>query len=358
MSAFLLGVGTSLPQHRFDLEDCVESLKLWYSQAPGRPELPLAKAEMAFRNAGVSNRYSVTTVDKLLTHRPLGEKNRAFIQESVPLAESAIKSVLDESSFSAEDIDLLITTSCTGFSIPALDATLINRLPFRSNVKRLPVTELGCAAGVSSLRLAMDYLKAYPSQAVLTCSVELATLTFQPTDYSADHIISSAIFGDGAGAAILVGPDHPRSASGQMQINGNYSTFFPNTEDFMGFDLEETGFHIFLSPRIPAFVKRTLVPEVQKFLERVDTPTIQDWLVHPGGPKILDAIEDSLGIQRGSLVDSRLIFQNVGNLSSATIYFIISKFLSRTPADGREVGILAVGPGFQMELVTGITGAT
>lgn len=357
--ARVAGVASAFPPHEFTQAEAFALIRRWLEGRSHQPaELPLDKIEQAFRNAGVSRRASALPIDCLLEPRPLGEKNRDYLHHAAALGAEAVRRVLEQTGRDASEIDLVISTSCTGFAIPALDARLLNLFPFRPDVRRLPVTELGCAAGVAALRLGHDFLRAYPGSRVLIVAMELPTLTFQPGDVSADHLVSCAIFGDGAAALVL--DDEP---SPGLRITGTSSHFFSGTEEFMGYDLESTGFHIFLSRRIPRFIGETLMPAVAEMARAHGASGAGEdhpmrWLVHPGGPKILDAVEKALGLEAGGLVTSRDILREHGNISSVTILLVLEAYLKE--AHGRrgtggmreeQVGILAVGPGFQVDLV-------
>lgn len=345
----IAGIACAVPQYRFSQNDAMNFMRRWLDRAPASFELSIEKVIQAFENSGVESRYSVLPIDKLLEARTLGEKNRIYIEEARGLAEEAVAKLFSSASRGPEAIDLIITTSCTGFMIPSLDAWLVNRFAFRDDVRRMPLTELGCAAGVAALRFAYDHLRAYPGSTVLVIATELPTLTFQPEDFSADHLISCAIFGDGAAAVLLTDEPGPGFA-----IHRTASHFFRGTSDFMGFDLEETGFHIFLSRRIPRFMRETLMPAVQKLAPEIVGGNLPNrWLVHPGSSKILDAVEEALELPRGELTASREVLRRFGNLSSATIFFVIDEYLRSNPPAGERPAILAVGPGFQVDLVMG-----
>lgn len=340
----ILGISTALPEERFEQARAVQALRRWLAEGPP-PEIPLERVVRVFENAGVETRHSLMPVEALLTERPLGEKNRAYMEGAKRLGEAALRALFDRTGVAPGEVDLFITTSCTGFMIPSLDAHLMNRLPFRPDVRRLPVTELGCAAGAAAFRLALDHLRAYPGHTVLVLAAEFPTMNFQPSDRSADHLISTAIFGDGV-AAMLLG-DRPGPG---LRVLETSTRFFPGTSDFMGFDVEATGFHIFLSPKIPAFVAADLVPALRGFLSNGDGAPVDAWLVHPGGPKILDSFEDALGLPRRGLRESRDVLRRVGNLSSATVFFVLERYLEAgVPREGARQVVAAVGPGFQAD---------
>jgi alkylresorcinol/alkylpyrone synthase len=135
----------------------------------------------------------------------------------------------------------LVSVSCTGFMIPAVDAHVAEALGLGPRLARLPITESGCAGGVVGLARAADYLAAYPDRAVLLLALEFSSLTFQRSDRSATNVVSSAIFGDGGAAAVLVGPRHPRAGEVRLRLRDRESVFFPGTAHLMGFELRNTG---------------------------------------------------------------------------------------------------------------------
>ncbi len=366
-NARVAGIASVFPEHAFTQEEAFGLVERWLTSSatsvpaaaavPGvlaagvSPELPLEKIKHAFEHAGVRARAAALPIDELLSPRTLGEKNRLYLEHAERLGIAAIEKVLAKTGVEASAIDLIISTSCTGFAIPSLDARLVNRFGFRPDVRRLPITELGCAAGVAALRFGQDFLRAYPGSKVLVVAMELPTLTFQPTDFTADHLVSCAIFGDGAAALIL---DDERAPG--IALTGSASRFFPGTEAFMGYDLEATGFHIFLSRRIPRFIGETLMPAVSDLVrtQSVAAPPAR-WLVHPGGPKILDAVEKALGLSHGGLTTSRDVLRDHGNISSVTIFLVMEEYLrtleARDLRSNETLGILAVGPGFQVDVV-------
>ena len=343
------GIATAVPtcSIKQDLAEAIASR--WLSECVSTPEVSIPKAIQIFRNAGVDTRYSVLPVEEITQERDFREKNLLYMKYGKALGEKALKSVFEKTGVKPMDIDLFITVSCTGFMIPSLDAHLMNRFPFRPNVRRLPVAELGCAGGASSLIMASDYIRAYPNSNVLILSLELCTLNVQSTDTSADHVISTALFGDGAAAAIVTG----KPGNG-LHILSTATRFFPHTLDFMGYDVEKTGLHIFLSPEIPRFILENISPQMEFILSEsgLRVEDIDSWLFHPGSSRILKALEKGLNIDKAKLAASTEVLRNYGNLSSATIFFIIDNYLRD---EQRQIGsyqvIGAVGPGFGFDTV-------
>ena len=246
-----------------------------------------------------------------------------------------------------EEIDLIITVSCTGVMIPSLDAHLVNAMGFRSNVRRLPITELGCAAGASAIARGRDFLLAFPRGRVLIVAVELASLTFQRGSLSQANLISSILFGDGAAAAVMCGQDAP----GPRVLDAE-SYLFPDSIDAMGFDLKETGLHIVLSRDVPDMIRGRIRDLVRCFLERrgLVAEGIDVFVLHPGGRKLLLAIEEELALPRQRTQPSWDVLAEYGNLSSASVLFVLHEWLTRRrPAPGSLGLMAAFGPGFTAE---------
>jgi predicted naringenin-chalcone synthase len=264
------------------------------------------------------------------------------------LGEQVARQCLQQANLAPGAVDLVITTSCTGFMIPSLDAYLANSLGFSAHVKRLPVTELGCAAGASALSRAFDYIRAFPTHTVLVVAVELPSLTFQMRDLSPANIVSSALFGDGAAAVLLRG----ETITNKPCIVATESTLFPQTTDLMGFELKDAGLHIVLSAEIPEVVCERVPDLLTQFLER-QRLTISDLthlLLHPGGRRVLDGLSQCLGLSAEQTRISRAILRDYGNLSSASVLFILDRFLgSERPRPGDWGLLLAFGPGFSAE---------
>jgi alkylresorcinol/alkylpyrone synthase len=234
--------------------------------------------------------------------------------------------------------------------IPSLDAHLINLMGFRSNVHRMPFTELGCAAGAMALGRAADYLKAHPGGNVLIIAVELPSLTFQRKDISQANLISSILFGDGAAAVLVTAKPRPRRP--QILVSETYT--FPDSLNAMGFDLRDSGFHILLSKDVPELIGGQIADLVDGFLTRngKTRADIKGWILHPGGARLLGKIEAELGLDKKDTQPSWDILGNVGNLSSATILFILQEWLDNRPLKPGDFAFAAAfGPGFSAEFL-------
>lgn len=343
--ATIASVATALPQHTITQEQVKAYLGLAFSLEPARLEAMLGVVD----NAQVCKRHLAFPPDYVIQPRPLSQISREYQEQSVRLGTEAATKALAVAGLEPRDVDLLLTVSCTGFMIPSLDAHLINDLGFRSNVRRLPITELGCAAGAAALGCAADYVRAYPDATALVVSVEIPSLTFQRRDLSQAHLISCILFGDGAAGAVVTG----RPAAG-ARIIGTDSFLFPHSLDAMGFDLKESGFHIVLSKDVPQMIRSNIGELVVRLLERhsLKRDQLSFYLFHPGGQRVLTYMEQELGLDAGQTAASWHVLHQYGNLSSATVLFVLDEFLKRgTPARG-EYGLMAAfGPGFSSEML-------
>ena len=300
-------------------------------------------------NAQVHQRHSIFPVEYIVTPRSLEQLSLEYKEHAIRLGCEAAERCLANAGMNPPDIDMIITVSCTGFMIPSLDAHLIELMGFRSNVRRLPLTELGCAAGAMALARATEFVRASPGTSVLIVAVELPTLTFQRGDLSQAHLISSVLFGDGAAAAVIT--DRPMSGP---QIVDSDTYTFPTSLDAMGFDLRDSGFHIVLSKDVPQMIREKIRMLVDTFLQRsgLSRDNLSAFLLHPGGQKLLSYVEQELELDRADTQLSWDVLGEYGNLSSATILFILHAFLTtRTMSRGAYALAAAFGPGFSAELL-------
>jgi alkylresorcinol/alkylpyrone synthase len=218
----------------------------------------------------------------------------------------------------------------------------------RADTKRLPITEMGCAAGAVGLSRAREYLKGFPDHRVLLLSVELPTLTFQHDDLSMDNIVSAIIFGDGAAATVLSGS----ASNGDPEIFASRTTTLPDSTHLMGFDLGAKGFQIRLSKEIPGAVRAKVRPMLDEFLGEsgLCLDDVTHLIFHPGGKRILEVYRDELGIPEDSLRFSKKVLRECGNVSSGTVLMVLDEIIRYGEAQRGDTGlILAMGPGFSIE---------
>jgi 1,3,6,8-tetrahydroxynaphthalene synthase len=300
------------------------------------------------RNSGVERRHLVQSLTATLRERSFARRNQVFVHEARRLGKDAASAALAAAGLSALEIDLIITTSCTGIMIPSLCAHLLPEMGFRASTKRLPITELGCAAGAVALSRAREFCQAYPGANVLIVATEFCSLTFQPQDLSFQALVGATLFGDGAAACVVRGKEVPG-----LWLEANASFLFPNSLGFMGFELRDTGLHLVLDKGIPDAVQRQIAPVVHGFLHSngLRARDLGFVCLHPGGRRILEELERVLELPNKSAAASWECLAEVGNLSSASIFVVLKNLFERHAPPPQARGFIAgFGPGFSAEM--------
>jgi alkylresorcinol/alkylpyrone synthase len=346
---------TALPGHFCSQEQLTELLAaFWPGKASGLESL------LHFHRAvRVDGRYLALPLQEY--HEVLQSfqgRNDAWTRVAVDLGTRVIEELLESSSLSAADIDLVAFTTVTGIAVPSIEARLMNRIPFRSDLKRMPLFGLGCLGGVAGLSRLNDYLVGHPRQNALLLSIELCSLTLQPDDLSPANLVSSGLFGDGAAAVLVRGDEldslpSPQGAVQVPRIVASRSVFFPETERVMGWDLVESGFRVVLSPAVPEYAKQ-LRGHAEDFLREhgLAVTDVERWVAHPGGPKVMQALEQAFELHPSALDRSWRSLSEVGNLSSASVLFILHETLREPPPAPGSYGLmLAMGPAFCAEMI-------
>jgi len=286
------------------------------------------------------------------------DSNNAFIRIACEMGEKVINAALGEAGVRADQVDLIMATSITGIATPSIETRLVPIVGFRDDIKRLPLFGLGCAAGAAGIGRVHDYLIGHPDEIAVLLSVELCSLTLQLDDLSMANIVSSGLFGDGAGAVVMLGENRARElGTGGPRVVDTKSRLYPKTEDAMGWNIGASGFRIFLSAAVGETVSKYLGEEIAGFLEdhQLTSSEIHRWVAHPGGPRILEALASSLSLNDGELDVSWKSLSAKGNLSSAAVIHILRDVMDgngiEKPIPGRSGLLLAMGPGFSSELV-------
>lgn len=307
--------------------------------------------ERLHTNTCVDGRYLACPMEEYLGLDTFGKTNEAWRQSAQELGEQAVSGALTHSGLDKSLLGSFTFMSITGICSPSVDALLVNRMNLPRTIKRVPVFGLGCVGGAAGIARAADYVKAYPDQVALLLSVELCSLTLQRDDLSVANLISSGLFGDGAAAVLVAGA---AVQSDGPEIVATRSSFYPDTERVMGWDVSETGFKIVLSPEVPDVVTKNLRRDVDGFLgdHGLTRADIGCWIFHTGGPKILRATQDALGVGQEAIQVSWDCLRRTGNLSSSSVLFVLEEvFKNRRPAAGTWSLLGAMGPAFCSELL-------
>lgn len=346
MAVRVLSVAKQLPKYTRETKDILPYIELWLE---GQDERFKRKVLKIFEHAAVDRRYSIMDAEEVFSKTSFEAKNDLYIRESIKLAEKSLLKALNKAQLGPGDLDFIITVSCTGIMIPSLDAYLINRLRLKQDIVRLPVTEMGCAAGVSGMLYAKNFLKANPNKRAAVIAVESPTATFQLDDYSMANIVSAAIFGDGCSSVILT--SYGDETGPEIKDESMYHFF--NAEHMMGFKLVDTGLRMVLDQTVPQTIADHFPNIIGPFLAKNDL-TIEDidhLIFHPGGKKILQTVEELFGTMGKNIDDTKEVLRLYGNMSSATVLYVLERFMDRKLPKGDKGIMLSFGPGFSAQRI-------
>jgi alkylresorcinol/alkylpyrone synthase len=339
----LTALATAVPPHRLDQSNVVERVEQLFGRSPDFERLI-----SVYANSGIRCRYSVMPFEWFDEPHDWPERNRAYLAGALELLESAAGRALDRAGVGLEDVGAIVTVSTTGIATPALDAMLMGRMGFPRHTERLPIFGLGCAGGALGLGKAATLAASMPHKVVLFLVVELCTLQFRRDDLSRSNIVATALFGDGAAAAVLRGDG--QGAGPRVVAHGEHT--WPESLDIMGWDVAEDGLKAIFSRDIPRLVTAELAPVVHDFLGRNGTALgdIARFICHPGGPKVIDAYEAVFGAGFAGVAEARRSLADFGNMSAASVMFVLDQVLAQPPDGGRAL-LTALGPGFSAGFV-------
>ncbi len=346
MKVKITTVAKQLPAHSRKTAEVIPFVKQWMSGQDNRFQRKVIKI---FEGAGVDKRYSIMDPVEVFTNTSFEERNEIYVREITKLGKQCLQNALQKAQWKSSDIDFIITVSCTGIMIPSVDAYLINELEMRQDVVRLPVTEMGCAAGVSGIIYAKNFLKANPGKRAAVIALEAPTATFQLEDFSMVNIVSAAIFGDGAACVLL----SSNESDGGPEILDEEMYHFYDATEMMGFKLVNTGLQMILDKEVPQKIAEHFPAIVHPFLQKNDLKIEQvDHLIfHPGGRKIVETVEDLFGSLGKNIDDTKEVLKLYGNMSSATVLYVLERFMDQEPPSGDLGLMLSFGPGFSAQRV-------
>jgi alkylresorcinol/alkylpyrone synthase len=354
----ILSVAEAVPEFEIKQERAVDFARELFSDSFKDIERLLK----AFQNGQIEKRHIVKEIDWYKEDRSFAEKNNAYIESAVTLGMQAIVNCLENDTFltrkiNCEEIDAIFYISTTGMATPSIEARIMNLLPFQEHTKRIPIWGLGCAGGAAGLSRAFEYCTAFPDAMVVVLSVELCSLTFQRNDYSKSNLIGTSLFADGVACALICGNevnlDELSAKKTAPAIIDTQSTLMPDSLDVMGWDIRDQGLFVVFSRDIPSIIEEWLKPNVSKFLtqNKLELSEIDHFIAHPGGKKVIDAYIKSLGIPAFMTDISLEVLKQYGNMSSATILYVLRRFMELGGEAGTYGLCTALGPGFSSELL-------
>jgi predicted naringenin-chalcone synthase len=346
MSVKIKCVAKQLPKYSRTTQEIIPFLDSWLV---GQEDRFIRKVKKIFEGAAVDKRYSIMDPLEVFTNTSFEERNDIYVREIIDLGEKVLDKALKKAGWAPQDLDYIITVSCTGIMIPSLDAYLINSLKLRQDIVRLPVTEMGCAAGISGIIYAKNFLQANPGKKAAVIAVESPTATFQLDDFSMANIVSAAIFGDGAACVLLSSCE---DENGPEIIAEEMYHFYDNIH-MMGFKLTNSGLQMVLDIDVPDTIAFHFPDIIHPFLEKnnLKMEDIDHLIFHPGGKKIVQTVED-LFFDLGKNIDyTKEVLRLYGNMSSATVLYVLERFMDNHPKKGSKGLMLSFGPGFSAQRV-------
>lgn len=346
MSVKIKCVSKQLPEFSRTTDEIIPFLDAWLI---GQDSRFIRKVKKIFEGATVDKRYSIMDPIEVFTNTSFEERNDIYVREVIHLGTKVLDKALQKALWKPEDLDYIITVSCTGIMIPSLDAYLINKLNLRQDIVRLPVTEMGCAAGISGIIYAKNFLKANPGKRAAVVAVESPTATFQLDDFSMANIVSAAIFGDGAACVLL---SSHNDDEGPEVIDEEMYHFY-EAEHLMGFKLTNSGLQMILDIEVPETIASHFPDIINPFLEKnkLSIDDLDHLIFHPGGKKIVKTVENLFADLGKDINDTKEVLRLYGNMSSATVLYVLERIMDAKPKKGSKGLMLSFGPGFSAQKV-------
>ncbi|MBL0882548.1 MAG: type III polyketide synthase [Chitinophagaceae bacterium] len=354
----IISIATAVPQFCHLQEDIL----LYMSHAFQLDDTEKRKLKFMYHQSGIKQRFSVlpdfseksaenffASRDGRKIERSLEHRLKIYDESSVHLSIKAIQQCIS-GLISEKEITHLITVSCTGMTAPGLDIKLVEELKLNKNIFRTSVNFMGCYAAIHALKLADMIAQGTPNANIIIVAVELCTLHFQTTA-NEDNIGSSLLFADGCAAVLLSNNIHREQ---KIRIDGFYSQIAIEGKSDMAWELGSKGFQMKLSGYIPQLIEADIESLLSGALEErgMTKESIHHWCIHPGGKRILDSIQRKLNLSSDSLMQSRTVLNEYGNMSSPTILFVLKRFFENNYRSNENILGMAFGPGLTMETFT------
>lgn len=367
MHPLLHAVGTAVPAYRYPQASAREVMERWL-----RPDRRTRKLlERVYARSGIDFRHSV--VGDFLPEPPrdgvpplffdpeagtfrsptTGERNDRYAREVGPMAAAAAQDAFRRApGLRPQQVTHLVTVSCTGFATPGVDLHLVDALGLRADVERTHVGFMGCFAAFPALRLARAFCALDPDAVVLVVCVELCSLHLQPKD-DVDAVLSASVFADGAAAALVaMGP--PRGSGRALRLEATSTAVARDGADAMAWTIGDHGFDMVLTSYVPRVLEAEVAGAVAPLLTRggLTADDVAWWAVHPGGRAIVDKVVQGLALPEPAVAASRAVLRDVGNMSSATVLFVLQRLMDPDlpgPVAGEAVAALAFGPGLTVD---------
>ncbi len=342
MSAIRIkGVATAVPKYVYDQAQVRQVVEGLFSERVDN----LDRLLRVFDHLHIDRRHFARDPQWYAADHGFAQLNQLFTEAATELSCEAASTVMAQAGVSAAEVAGVVVVTTTGMMTPSLDAVLIQELDLPLTSRRLPIVGLGCAGGVAGLARAAELSSTCSGAPVLFVAVEICSATFQKNDISKSNLIGTSIFGDGAAALIVEG------GSEGPEIVGSFHQLFPNTYDIMGWDIIDSGMKVRFSRDIPSFVRHNVPKVIADSCRQwgISPDEILSYITHPGGAKVLEAFADVIGKPKEALASAYKVLRNYGNMSSASILFVLEDMLRNTRLETGYALMSALGPGFSSD---------
>lgn len=358
MSVYIHQIATQTAPHLYSQSFIRDRMKSWTDDEKKKRLL-----HALYQRSGIETRYSVlddfqketggalfcTSPDGHVSNPGTAERNAIYASASKQMSVELGRKVIENSGFSAAEITHVVFASCTGFANPGPDFHLVRELGLSQGVERYTLGFMGCYAAFPALRMAAQFCEANAKAVVLVVCLELCTLHMQ-LDQQADTMLANSLFADGAAAAVL-SARKPASNRPAYRVEGFASALVPQGESHMAWDIGNHGFNIVLSSYVPEILGSKVRPLLESLMQKRQgsVDQIDEWAVHPGGRAILDKVQQSLQLPETALASSRHVLRDFGNMSSATVLFVLKEMLDTAETSEALTCAMAFGPGLTVE---------
>jgi predicted naringenin-chalcone synthase len=361
MSAWIQHIETMTPGLAYSQEYASRKMQEWIGD-----ERRKRMIRMLYHKSGIARRHSVISSfdqnlpgdffpidgDGLRREPTTAERNSLYTRESRPLAVDLARAAIAKCpGIERSDITHVVTVSCTGFCNPGIDYHIITDLGLSPATERYHLGFMGCYAAFPALRMAKQFCQADPQAVVLVVCLELCTLHLQLSG-SEDSLLANSLFADGAASAIVSGRP-PQAGRTVYRLGEFHSTLIPSGKADMAWTIGDLGFDISLSSYVPKIIGANIREALRPVLDgrQLKLDDIRTWAVHPGGRAIIDKVAESLDLGPEQVAASRQVLQRHGNMSSATVLFVLKQILAQADGPAREpVCAMAFGPGLTVEM--------
>lgn len=355
--SYICSIGTSIPEYNINQEEVKELVQKLF----GYTNREIKRLLPVFDHAQIENRQFVVDKTWFEKEHTFEEKNSIYQKSAIKHSLEAIDDCLQSNHFLKEPIpyeavDLIIYVSSSGISAPSIDAYLLNERSFRQDVERMPLWGLGCAGGAIGLSRGYDFVKAHPEKTALVICCELCGVTFHKGDHRKSNIVGTALFGDGISSALIVGEESPYLDNKKQtvpKVVDTSSRIKRDSTSVMGWNVTNNGLEVIFAKSIPSLVEFFWKEHIDQFFQQIryQKEDINAYIAHPGGMKVLQAMEEVLHDKKEKIRHSYSILKNHGNMSSATVLYVLKEWMKEGIEAGEKSILSALGPGFSSELL-------